>query len=110
MKYLEQMFATYVYSHCNICNIQIYFCNIHMKHLQHTSETLKNIRSKHALSANPGRRVGGRSTAQQNPTLGRGGEGGWSRDTAKEVGPETEMATESARGPPHGLKAQVWFW
>jgi hypothetical protein len=27
-----------VYNHCNICNISIYFCNIHMKHLQHTSE------------------------------------------------------------------------
>jgi hypothetical protein len=24
-----------------ICNIPIYFCNIHIKHLQHTSETLK---------------------------------------------------------------------
>jgi hypothetical protein len=39
MKYLEQMFATYMYSHCNMCNILIYFCNIHMNHLQHTSET-----------------------------------------------------------------------
>jgi hypothetical protein len=29
MKHLEQIVATYVYSHCNICNI-------YMKHLQHT--------------------------------------------------------------------------
>ena len=35
------MLATYVYNHCNICNIPIYFCNIRMKHLQHTYETLK---------------------------------------------------------------------
>jgi hypothetical protein len=41
MKYLEQMFATYMYNHCNMCNILIYFCNIHMNHLQHTSETNK---------------------------------------------------------------------
>jgi hypothetical protein len=27
--------------HCNICNIPIYFCNIHLKHVQHTSETLE---------------------------------------------------------------------
>jgi hypothetical protein len=35
----EQMLATYVYSYCNICNIPIYFCNIDLKHLQHTAET-----------------------------------------------------------------------
>jgi hypothetical protein len=30
------MLATYVYNHCNI---PIYFCNIRMKQLKHTSET-----------------------------------------------------------------------
>jgi hypothetical protein len=39
MKYLKQTLVTYVYSHCNVCNISIYFCNIYTKHLQHTSET-----------------------------------------------------------------------
>ena len=39
MKHLEQTLATYVYSHCNICNISIYFCTIYMKHLQHAYET-----------------------------------------------------------------------
>jgi hypothetical protein len=39
MKHLEQTLVTYMYSHCNICNIPIYFCNISMTHLQHTSET-----------------------------------------------------------------------
>ena len=43
MKYLEQTLATYVYSNCNIYNIPIYFCNIYMKHLQHTSETTATI-------------------------------------------------------------------
>jgi hypothetical protein len=33
--------CNYVYNHCNICNIPIYFCNIHLKLLQHTSETLE---------------------------------------------------------------------
>jgi len=28
-----------LYNHCNICNIPIYFCNIHTKYLQHTSKT-----------------------------------------------------------------------
>jgi hypothetical protein len=28
-----------------ICNIQIYFCNIHIKHLQHTSETDETFRT-----------------------------------------------------------------
>jgi hypothetical protein len=37
------MLATYVYSHSNICNIPIYFCNIHMKHLQHTYETPETL-------------------------------------------------------------------
>ena len=54
MKHLEQTFATYVYSHCNICNILIYFCNIHMntcniplKHLKH----LKHMLATCAFSA-----------------------------------------------------------
>jgi hypothetical protein len=33
MKHWEQMFAIYVYNHCNIGNIPNHFCNIHMKHL-----------------------------------------------------------------------------
>jgi hypothetical protein len=43
MKHLKQTLAAYVYSHCNICNIPIYFYNIYMKHLQHTSETSATI-------------------------------------------------------------------
>ena len=39
MENWEQTLATYVYNHCNICSIPIHFCNIYMKHLQHTSET-----------------------------------------------------------------------
>jgi hypothetical protein len=39
------MLTTYVYSHCNIFNILIYFCNIHKKHLQYAYETPeRNIR------------------------------------------------------------------
>jgi hypothetical protein len=38
IKHWEEKFATYVYNYCNICNISIYFCNIRMKHLQHTSK------------------------------------------------------------------------
>jgi hypothetical protein len=45
MKHLEQTVATYVYSLCNVCNILIYFCNIHMKHLQYTSETSETLKT-----------------------------------------------------------------
>ena len=41
MKHLKHILVTCVYSHCNICNIQIYFCNVQMKLLKHTSETLE---------------------------------------------------------------------
>jgi hypothetical protein len=34
MKHWEQTFTIYVYNHCNIYNILIYFCNIHLKQLQ----------------------------------------------------------------------------
>jgi hypothetical protein len=48
MKHFEHKLETYVYSHCNMCNISIYFCNIkmkhtcniHMKHLKHLKHTL----------------------------------------------------------------------
>jgi len=39
-----------MYNHNNLCNIEIYFCNIQMKHLQHEFET-SETRSKHAYRA-----------------------------------------------------------
>ena len=43
VKHWEQTFATYVYNHCNIYNIPIYFCNIRMKQLKHTSKTTETL-------------------------------------------------------------------
>jgi hypothetical protein len=40
---MEQKLETYVYNHCNICNIPIHFCNIHMKHLQPTYKTSETL-------------------------------------------------------------------
>jgi hypothetical protein len=49
LKHLEHKLKTYIYiySHCNMCNIPIYFCNInmkqcniYMKHLKHLKHTL----------------------------------------------------------------------
>jgi hypothetical protein len=44
-----------MYNHCNIDIIQIYFCNIHLKQSQHTSETSETPRvfstSQHVLDA-----------------------------------------------------------
>jgi hypothetical protein len=45
MKYLEHTLETYVYSHCNMCNIPIYLCNIDIKHLQHTPETSEILKT-----------------------------------------------------------------
>jgi hypothetical protein len=41
MKYLKHTIARYVYSHCNIT---IYFCNMYIKHLQHTSKTSETLK------------------------------------------------------------------
>jgi hypothetical protein len=38
MKHLEHTPETYVYSHYNMCNIMICFCNIKIKHLQYPDE------------------------------------------------------------------------
>jgi hypothetical protein len=40
-----------VYNHCNICNISIYFCNIHMKQFQHTPKHLKHLKQMLATCA-----------------------------------------------------------
>ena len=34
-----------MYNHCNICKIPIYFCNINLKYLQHTSETSETLKA-----------------------------------------------------------------
>jgi hypothetical protein len=41
MKHLKHMLSTYVYSHCNICNIMMKHIqyNIRMKYMQHPDET-----------------------------------------------------------------------
>jgi hypothetical protein len=41
MKHLKRTLATYVYNHGNMCNIPIYFYHIHMKCMQHISETIE---------------------------------------------------------------------
>jgi hypothetical protein len=47
MKYLQnkrlKTDETDVYSHCNMCNISIYFCKINIKYLQHISETYETL-------------------------------------------------------------------
>jgi hypothetical protein len=40
MKHFEQTLATRLWNTFNICNILIYICNIHIKHLQHTSDNI----------------------------------------------------------------------
>jgi hypothetical protein len=44
MKHLDPTLETYVYNHCNMCNIiSVYFCNIDVKHMQHTYETSETL-------------------------------------------------------------------
>jgi hypothetical protein len=41
--------------------------------------------------------------------LGHGGEEGWNYYATEEVGPRTQMAIESAQGPPHGRgRKEAW--
>jgi hypothetical protein len=61
-KHLEYTLATYVYNHCNIWNILIYFCNIHIntcnipiKHLKYSKHTLATLAFKHKISLLLGR-------------------------------------------------------
>jgi hypothetical protein len=45
MEHLEHTLEIYVYSHCNICNILIYFYNIKMKRLQHPNKTFETLQT-----------------------------------------------------------------
>jgi hypothetical protein len=70
MKHLEHTLETYVYSHCNMCNVPIYFCNIKMKHLQHpdeTSETLETYSYNMGFAWTNGGTLMLRSTAAHKP-------------------------------------------
>jgi hypothetical protein len=43
-KHLEHTLETYMHSHCNMCNILIYFCNTDMKHFNITLKHLKHLK------------------------------------------------------------------
>ena len=60
MKHLEHTLEIYLYNHCNMCNISIYFCNIDintcdisLEHLKHLKHMFCNIlfQRKHLLAA-----------------------------------------------------------
>ena len=105
MKHLEYTIETYVYSHCNMCNIpiyfcniSIYFCNIDIKHVQHTYETLETyvcnmlFQRKHLLVASQmeaPRRVEVTGVLACNTKLGGG---------AQRVGAEAAQARSVRRG------------
>ena len=99
MKHQEQKLTTYVYNHCNICNISIYFCNIRVKQSKHTSKASETFQMyscnmHHVLVWSPpsstlghpsrGRRRGRRASAPRpnaSPYAGDvvGWDGQWSR-------------------------------
>jgi hypothetical protein len=63
MKHLEHTLATYVYSHCNMCNILTYFCDIQMKDMQYpdkTSKTLETYACNMRFQRNVTLQLGGR--------------------------------------------------
>ena len=70
MKHLEHTLETYVYSHFNMCNISIYFCNIKIKHLQHPDK-ISEILETYSYNMGFARTNGGtsvrRSTAAHGP-------------------------------------------
>jgi hypothetical protein len=68
-----------VYNHCSICNIPIYFCDIHLKYLLHTSETsetLKTYACNMRFQQNMAVRRAEHSIAGSR-LCDCGGEGGW---------------------------------
>jgi hypothetical protein len=89
MKYLEHTLKTYVYSHCNMCNIPIYFYNIKMKHLQHRDETSETYSYNMGFTGTNGGTPVRRLTAAHGPCCAAAARATrwWAR-----------------------LKAQVWFW
>jgi hypothetical protein len=75
MIHWEWKLATYVYNHCNICNIPIYFYNIHMKRLQYTcetSETLENTSATCVFHPSFVRRAGNSLRPRMETWLGSG--------------------------------------
>jgi hypothetical protein len=79
MKHWGQMLATYVYNYCNICNIPIYFYNIHIQYLQHTSETNETLKTNHCnMRFQKPWQTGGQTEhcTTGSDCTGRGGEGG----------------------------------
>jgi hypothetical protein len=63
MKHLEHILETYMYDHCNMCNILIYFCNIQRK----TSETLETYSCNMGFASTNGGTPVRRSTAAHGP-------------------------------------------
>jgi hypothetical protein len=43
LRHTSGTLATYVYNYCNMCNFPIYFYNIRMKQLKHTSKTIETL-------------------------------------------------------------------
>jgi hypothetical protein len=82
---VTNLFATYVYNHCKICNIPIYFCNIYLKHFQHTFETLETYACHMRFQQNLTARWAEHGTAGSQ-LCGRGGEGWKQADGCEALG------------------------
>ena len=103
---MKHTLATYVYSHCNICNTRSTFATSRYTHMQHTSETHKtygcNMCSStcstiiEARSSGARRRCGARS--RPRPT---GADGSWHNGRHEERGqahPSHPLARGTRRG------------
>jgi hypothetical protein len=102
--------ATCLYSHYNMCNIPIYFCNIDVKHLQLTSEkfeTLKiyvcNMRFQRNITLLLGRMEARRCGARRQR-----GSGAWSSPVPQQRHCVLGEARERARSQ-RSLRGHQWW-
>ena len=86
LKHLKHILATYVYNHCNICNIQ-------MKHLETITET--HLKQNMAPPVAIAYLVG--NCDSQQATHGCSGEGEWWLDVVKNAMPERSLWTTLRR-------------
>jgi hypothetical protein len=119
MEHWGQTSATYVYNHCNKCNILIYFCNICVKHLKYTSKTFESTKmytwNMHHIPVRPpspstsgrhnrsSRR--GRMTFAPRPDASPCAGGAWWRRRVRRAAEQEQQQEERVHGAVAGVAA-----
>jgi hypothetical protein len=110
MKHLEHTFKIYMYNNCNSATSRSTFatsiystCSLHLKHHKHLKHTLATWAFSKTYQA------GKRSTAQRDPMLGHGEEGGWQWAGGLR-GPLVGGGTTPGERRAPGERHPQWMW